>query len=105
MVEGAKIAPNPIYTSTCYAVCFSSPDNEIQHMVDTIFSGVGMSEVHCLATTEARFKALTEIEKQFSILNKCSTALKFGEDFRAQELMNWVLTRATRHKYEMGSLR
>ena len=38
-------------------------------MVDTIYWGVGMGEVHCLATTEARFKALTEIEKQFSILN------------------------------------
>ena len=74
-------------------------------MVDTIYWGVGMGEVHCLATTEARFKALTEIEKQFSILNKCSTALNFGDDFQAQELMNWVLTRATGHKYEMGSLR
>ena len=30
---------------------------------------VDMGEVHCLATTEARFKALTEIEKRFSILN------------------------------------
>ena len=50
-------------------------------MVDTIYSGVGMGEVHCLATTEARFKALTEIEKQFSILNKCSTALNFGDNF------------------------
>ena len=67
--RGSQNCPAPICTSTRYAVCFSSPDNEIWHVVDTIYSGVEMGEVHCLATTEARFKALTEIEKRFSILN------------------------------------